>query len=95
MELSRHDLAVRMAELARLFAPPPPVEEVLAGVTSAAVELIPGADMAGVLLKAKRGQSKSLVDISDLVRRLDEVQDRQQEGPVPGGGHRRAGRPHQ
>ena len=81
MELKGHDLALRMAELARLFAPPPPLEDVLAGVTSAAVDLIPGADMAGVLLKAKRGKSKSLVDTSDLVRRLDEVQDRQREGP--------------
>jgi GAF domain-containing protein len=81
MELSGHALAARMADLARSFAPPPPVEEVLAGVTSAAVDLIPGADMAGVLLKAERGKSRSVVDTSDLVRRLDEVQDRQQEGP--------------
>jgi GAF domain-containing protein len=80
-ELSGHDLAVRMAELARTFAPPPGVDEVLAGVTSAAVELIPGADMAGVLLAAKGGKYESLVHTDDLVRRLDEVQERQKEGP--------------
>lgn len=81
MELAEHNLAVRMAELARLFAPPPGVEEVLAGVTSAAVELIPGADMAGVLLTAKGGKFASLVETTDLVRRLDRVQEAHQEGP--------------
>jgi GAF domain-containing protein len=80
-ELSGHQLAVRMAELARTFAPPPGVEEVLEGVTSAAVELIPGADMAGVLLAVKNGKFESLVHTNDLVRRLDEVQARQKEGP--------------
>ena len=80
-DLSGHALAIRMAELARLFAPPPGVAEVLSGVTSAAVELIPGADMAGVLLTAKGNKFESLMDTSDLVGRLDEVQERQQEGP--------------
>lgn len=70
-----------MAELARSFAPPPPVEEVLSGVTSAAVELIPGADMAGVLLTAKRGRFRSLVDTTELVRHLDDVQEMHREGP--------------
>jgi GAF domain-containing protein len=80
-ELSKHDLAHRMAELARGFSPPPGVDEVLAGVTSAAVDLIPGADMAGVLLTAKNGKFESLADTADLVRRLDEVQEREKEGP--------------
>jgi GAF domain-containing protein len=80
-ELSQHDLAHRMAELAREFSPPPGVDEVLAGVTSAALDLIPGADMAGVLLTAKNGKFESLADTADLVRRLDEVQEREKEGP--------------
>jgi GAF domain-containing protein len=80
-ELAGHALAIRMAELARLFAPPPGVEEVLAGVTSAAMELIPGAEMAGVLLSGKGNKFDSLADTSDLVGRLDEVQVRQKEGP--------------
>jgi GAF domain-containing protein len=80
-EPSGHDLAERMAELARLLAPPPPMKEVLAGVTSAAVELIPGADMAGVLLTGKGNAFESLVNTSDLVGRLDGVQERQKEGP--------------
>ncbi len=80
-DLSGNALAIRMAELARMFAPPPRVEEVLAGVTSAAVELIPGADMAGVLLSGKGNKFESLVDTCDLVGRLDAVQERQQEGP--------------
>lgn len=80
-ELSKHDLAIRMAELARVFAPPPSVDDVLTGVTSAAVELIPGADMAGVLLTARNGKFESVADTSELVRRLDEVQEREKEGP--------------
>ena len=41
-----HALAVRMAELARQVATPRSVEEVLAGVTAAALEIIPGVSAA-------------------------------------------------
>lgn len=44
---SPHELAVRMAELVREIGAPRPIEQVLAEVTTAAVELIPGADIAG------------------------------------------------
>ncbi len=43
-----YDLAQRMAELARASAAPRSVEKVLPDVTAAAMELIPGADTAGV-----------------------------------------------
>ncbi|GAC1647976.1 MAG: GAF and ANTAR domain-containing protein [Mycobacterium sp.] len=76
-----HDLAQRMAELARASAAPRSVEEVLSGVTASATELIPGTDTAGVLLVGKGGKFESLAGTSDLPRRLDELQMTFQEGP--------------
>jgi GAF domain-containing protein len=78
---SGHELAERMAELARLVAGPRSVEDVLASVTTAAVELLPGADVAGVLLIAKGGKYESLVGTSDLIYKLDELQAKYGEGP--------------
>lgn len=80
-ELSRHDLAVRMADLARAVATPRTVEEILAGVTAAATELVPGVDTAGVLLIGERGKWESLAGTSDLPHELDELQMTFQEGP--------------
>ena len=76
-----HDLAQRMAELARASAAPRTVDEVLTDVTSAARELIPGADTAGVLLIGKGGKFDSVANTSDLPHRLDELQMMFNEGP--------------
>ena len=76
-----HDLAERMAELARAVAAPRNMDEVLCDVTSATLELIPGADAAGVLLLGKGGTFESLGDTSELPGKLDELQIRYQEGP--------------
>ena len=76
-----YDLAQRMAELARASAAPRSVEEVLSDVTSAAMELIPGADTAGVLLIGKGGKWDSVANTSDLPYRLDELQMTFNEGP--------------
>jgi hypothetical protein len=50
MDSSHPNLAVRMAELARMIAAPRTLEQILNDVTKTAVELIPGADVAGILL---------------------------------------------
>jgi hypothetical protein len=55
-----HQLAVRMADLARAMAPPRAIENILAEVTSAAVELIDGADTAGILVVKDDGGFDSL-----------------------------------
>ena len=55
-----HELAHRMAELARAAAAPRSVDEVLSDVTATAKELIPGVDTAGVLLVGKDGKYESL-----------------------------------
>ena len=80
-DLSGHELAQRMAELARLAASPRSVEDVLTGVTTEAVNLLTGADTAGVLLIGKGGKFESLSGTSDLIYRLDELQEKYGEGP--------------
>src|SRR4029078_2564756 len=81
-----HDLAQRMAELARASAAPGRVDAALLDVTSAARELIPGADTAGVLLIGKGGKFDSVANTSDLPHRLDELQMTFNEGPCVEGG---------
>ena len=76
-----YDLAQRMAELARSAAAPRSVDDVLSDVTAAAMELIAGADTAGVLLVGKGGRFESLAGTSELPHRLDELQMTFQEGP--------------
>jgi GAF domain-containing protein len=81
MSTSNHDLAQRMAELARATALPRDVDEVLAGVTAAATEMIPGTDTCGVLLIGKGGKFESLFGTSDLIYELDALQEQCGEGP--------------
>lgn len=81
VELTRHGLAVRMADLARAVAMPRTVDQILSGVTAAATELIPGADTAGVLLIGTGGSFESLAGTSDLPHELDRLQMTFQEGP--------------
>lgn len=81
MTAQNHDLARRMADLARSTAMPRSVEEVLKDVTSAAMELIDGVDIAGVLLVGKNGSFETLAPTSDLMFKLDELQMRYLEGP--------------
>ncbi|MDO3403603.1 GAF and ANTAR domain-containing protein [Mycolicibacterium neoaurum] len=77
---SHGDLAHRMAELARAVALQS-VEDVLRDVTSAAIELIPEADTAGILLIGKNSTYESLATTSDLPNKLDELQVTFGEGP--------------
>jgi GAF domain-containing protein len=80
MKVQNTDLALRMAELARVIALRK-VDDVLADVTAAARELIPGVDIAGVLLVGKANGYETLAPTSDLMFRLDELQMRTGEGP--------------
>lgn len=78
---SRHELATRMADLARDIAAPRSLNQVLAEVTSAAVDLIPAADIAGVLLVKGGGDFESVADTDSLVAKLDKLQHDFGEGP--------------
>ena len=80
-EKRNHELAERMAELARAASAPRKVADVLADVTAAAKELVPGVDTAGVLLIGKGGKWDSLGVTSELPHRLDELQMKYSEGP--------------
>jgi GAF domain-containing protein len=76
-----HDLAHRMAELARSVAGPRDIDDVLSGVTSTTVELLTGADTAGVLLVSKGGKFESLSGTSDLIYEADRLQEKHNAGP--------------
>jgi GAF domain-containing protein len=76
-----YDLAGRMAELARASAAPRSVNDVLSGVTSTAMELVPGTDSAGVLLVGRGGKFESLAGTDELPHQLDELQMTFNEGP--------------
>ncbi|OBG60607.1 histidine kinase [Mycobacterium sp. E1715] len=78
---SRHELARRMAELSRDIAAPRSLEQVLTDVTAAAVELIPAADVAGVLLIKAGGDFESVADTDSLAAELDKLQQDFHEGP--------------
>ena len=78
---SRHDLALRMAELARAMTAPRTPEQILEDVTTAAVQLVPGADAAGVLLVKRGGHFESLADTDGVVGQLDKLQHDLAEGP--------------
>jgi GAF domain-containing protein len=80
-ETKTHDLALRMAELARAVSVPQSAEDIFAEVTAAAVDLIPGVDTAGILLIGKGGKFESHAGTTDLPHELDELQRTLQEGP--------------
>ncbi len=73
-------LAMHMAELARATALSRTPEEILAEVTAAAVELIPGVDTAGILL-IRRDGFDSIAVTSELPHQLDILQMTFEEGP--------------
>jgi GAF domain-containing protein len=70
-----------MAELARSVAAPRNIEDVLGGVTSTVIELLPGADTAGVLLVSKGDMFESLSGTSELIYEVDRLQERHNAGP--------------
>ncbi|MGE2833725.1 GAF and ANTAR domain-containing protein [Mycobacterium sp. SMC-4] len=78
---TNHDLARRMAELARTVATPRKVDDVLSDVTAEAMNLIPGVAAAGVLLVGRDGGFQSLAGTSELPHKLDELQMKHREGP--------------
>ena len=80
MNVQNHDLALRMAELAQVISLRR-VDDVLVDVTSAAKELIPGVDIAGVLLVGKGGTHQTLAPTCDVMFKLDELQMTTGEGP--------------
>lgn len=78
---SKHDLAMRMAALARDVAMPTAMEEVLRGVTVAVLELVPGAEHSGVLLLGKGKDYETLAPTDNLMFDLDHLQVETGQGP--------------
>jgi len=77
----KHELALRMADLARAFSTPRNIEDVLENVTATAKELIPGVDAAGILLIGKGGSFESIAADVDVPHQLDVLQMQFDEGP--------------
>jgi GAF domain-containing protein len=74
------DLALRMAELARAIALRD-VDDVLVDATATAKELIPGVDVAGVLLVGNGDTHQTLAPTSEVMFTLDNLQMTTGEGP--------------
>ena len=70
-----------MESLPRAFARPVPIDDLLAGVTAAAVDLIEGADCADVLVVWESEDFRSLAATRQLAIDVDDLQERFREGP--------------
>lgn len=71
-----------MADLARSFSTPRSVEDSLSTVTAAAVDLMPTEACAGILMVSGGGKKfDSVAATSDLLPKLDHVQEELGEGP--------------
>jgi len=76
-----HDLSRRMAELARGFYRPRDLDETLWEVTAAAIDLVPAANCADILIVTGRKKFRSVAPTSALPSQLDALQERLGEGP--------------
>ncbi|HPY23431.1 MAG TPA: GAF and ANTAR domain-containing protein [Mycobacterium sp.] len=70
-----------MEQLPRTFRRPVPIDDLLNGVTAAAVDLIDGADCADVLLIGASDDFRSLAPTRQLAVDVDNIQERFREGP--------------
>ncbi|MCQ4122698.1 GAF and ANTAR domain-containing protein [Rhodococcus tibetensis] len=76
------DIVRTMADLARSFSTPRSIEESLSTVTAAAVDLMPTEACAGILMVSGGGKKfESVATTSDLLPKLDHVQEELGEGP--------------
>lgn len=78
---SNHDLAVSMAALARDVAAPAALDDVLRATTQAVLDLVPGAEYAGLLLLGTGGKYETLAPTSELMYELDRIQVSTGQGP--------------
>jgi transcriptional regulator with GAF, ATPase, and Fis domain len=70
-----------MEDLPRTFLRPVPIDDLLNGVTRAAVDLIDGADCADVLLVSESNDFRSLAATRQLAIDVDDIQEQFHEGP--------------
>lgn len=77
----RVDLAAQLADLAKQATSVQSLDELLHTVTTAATELVDGADEADILLIESRKKFRSHAPTSDLPVRLDELQQQTGQGP--------------
>jgi GAF domain-containing protein len=70
-----------MEDLPRTFLRPVPIDDLLNGITRAAVDLIDGADCADVLLVSESNDFRSLAATRQLAIDVDDIQKQFHEGP--------------
>lgn len=77
----QHPLAARFAEVASVLFGSGDLDQVLARIVSAAVEVVDGVDVASITLLSVHGRISTPVASDPLARRLDELQYESGEGP--------------
>ncbi len=75
------DLAARMSEMARFLQQEDSLQSTLDGIVAAAVQVVPGADHAGVMEVTGRRRIETPSATGDVVRRVDQAQYESGQGP--------------
>ncbi|MFE7747103.1 GAF and ANTAR domain-containing protein [Nocardia sp. NPDC057455] len=75
------DLAARLGDLARYLQERDDVADTLRGIVDAAVQTVPGATYAGILISDKRETMHTPVATADLIHRVDRAQVDLRQGP--------------
>lgn len=74
-------VATQLGEVARLLQAEPDLARTLQGIVEAAVEYIPGADVAGITVVNNRGEITAPAVTDDVVTRVDRLQYTVEQGP--------------
>ncbi|QJY47772.1 GAF and ANTAR domain-containing protein [Pseudonocardia broussonetiae] len=75
------DLAVHLSELARELQQEPSLDDTLAGIVAAAVDNVPGAQIAAISRVTRRTTIETTACTSELAQRVDEAQYETGQGP--------------
>jgi transcriptional regulator with GAF, ATPase, and Fis domain len=75
------DLAARLSDLARALETEDDVEKTLQAIVNAAVDTIPGAQCAGLMVVERRREMNTRAATDELVHRVDRAQFEADEGP--------------
>jgi transcriptional regulator with GAF, ATPase, and Fis domain len=75
------NLSTALSEIARTLQAEPDVESTLAAIVKAAVDHVDDAEHAGISLVEKGGRLRTVAATSEVVRTIDEIQHRTNQGP--------------
>jgi GAF domain-containing protein len=75
------NLALQLSQLARALQEEPDVSRTLDEMVAAAVDTVPGAQMAGLMVVQRRGQIETRAATDEVVRQVDQLQFDTGQGP--------------